>query len=44
MFLGFAGAAFVVFLLTMRRWHQLNSNDPGSMSRRWLAEHNAQHP
>ena len=44
MFLGFAGAAVVVFLLAMRHWNQLNSNDLGTMSRRWLAEYNAQHP
>ena len=42
--LGFAGAAFVIFLLAWRRWNQLNANDLGSMSRQWLAEYNAQHP
>jgi hypothetical protein len=44
MFLGFAGAAFVVFWLVRRRWNQINSNDLGFMSRQWLAEYNAQHP
>jgi hypothetical protein len=44
MFLGFAGAVFVVFLLATRHWHQLNSKDLGTMSRRWLAAYNAQHP
>ena len=44
MFLGFAGAACVVFLLAMRRWNQLNSKDMGTMSQQWLAEYNAQHP
>jgi hypothetical protein len=41
-FLG--GVAFVVLLLAMHRWHQLNSNDLGFMSQQWLAEYNAQHP
>jgi hypothetical protein len=44
MFLGLAGAAFAIFLVAMHHWHQLNSNDLGSMSRQWLAEYNAQHP
>ena len=44
MFLGFAGAVFVIFLLTNRHWNQLNSNDLGSMSKQWLAEYNAEHP
>lgn len=44
MFLGLAGAAFVMFVLAMRHWNQLNSNDMGTMSRQWLAEYNAQHP
>ena len=43
-FLGIAGAAFLVFLLARRRWNELNSNDLGFMSRQWLAEYNAQHP
>jgi len=44
MFLGVAGAAFVIFLLAMRHWNHLNSKDMGTMSRQWLAEYNAQHP
>lgn len=44
MFLGFAGATFVIFLLARRHWNQLNSNELGSMSRQWLAEYNAQNP
>jgi hypothetical protein len=44
MFLGVAGAAFVVFLLALRRWNQIHSKDMGTMSRQWLAEYNAQHP
>jgi hypothetical protein len=44
MFLGFAGAVFVIFLLINRHWTQLNSNDLGSMSTQWLAEYNAEHP
>jgi hypothetical protein len=43
-FLGLAGAAFVIFLLATRRWNELNSKDLGTMSRQWLAEYNAQHP
>jgi hypothetical protein len=42
--LGIAGAALVVWLLAVRQWHELNSKDLGTMSRRWLAEYNAQHP
>ena len=42
--LGFAGAAFVMFLLARRHWDDLNSKDLGTMSRQWLAEYNAQHP
>ena len=42
--LGLAGAAFLVLLLAGRYWNQLNSNDMGTMSERWLAEYNAQHP
>ena len=38
-----AGAGLVV-LLALRRWHEMNSNDLGTMSRQWLAEYNAQHP
>jgi hypothetical protein len=44
MFLGFACAAFVIFLLASRHWNQNNSKDLGTMSRQWLAEYNAQHP
>lgn len=44
MFLGFAVAAFVLALLARRHWNQMNSNDLGTMSRKWLAEYNAQHP
>lgn len=44
MFLAFAGALFAIFLLTIRHWSQLNSDDLGSMSRQWLAEYNAEHP
>jgi hypothetical protein len=44
MSLGFAGAVFVIFLLIIRHWNQLNSDDLGSMSRQWLAEYNAEHP
>ncbi|MEY4095365.1 MAG: hypothetical protein RLZZ53_2564 [Acidobacteriota bacterium] len=44
MFLGFAGAVFVISWLTIRHWNQLNSNDLGSMSKQWLAEYNAEHP
>ena len=44
MFLSFPGVLFVTFLLTIRHWNQLNSNDPGSMSAQWLAEYNAEHP
>jgi hypothetical protein len=44
MFLALGGAMFVIVLLAGRHWNQLNSNDPGSMSRQWLAEYNAQHP
>jgi len=43
-FLGLAGAVFVIFLLATRHWSELNSKDLGSMSRQWLAEYNAQHP
>jgi hypothetical protein len=43
-FLGCAGAAFVIFLLVKRYWDGLNSNDMGTMSRQWLAEYDAQHP
>ena len=43
MFLGFVGAVFVTFLLTIRHWNQLNSTDLGSMSTQWLAEYNAGH-
>ena len=39
-----AGVALVVVLLALRRWHEMNSNDLGTMSRQWLAEYNAQHP
>lgn len=42
--LGLAGAAFFVFLLAGWRWHEMNSNDLGTMSQQWLAEYNAQHP
>ena len=42
--LGFAGAVCLVLLLAGRRWHELNSNDLGTMSQQWLAEYNAQHP
>ena len=44
MFLGFAGAALVLFLLARRHWNQVYSNDLGTMSEKWLAEYNAQHP
>jgi len=44
MILGLAGGAFVIFVLAMRHWNQLNSGDMGTMSRQWLAEYNAQHP
>ena len=44
LFLGIAGAAFVVMLVARRHWNDLNSNDLGTMSRQWLAEYNAQHP
>lgn len=44
MFLGFAAAAFVIFLLARRHWNQINSKDLGTMSQQWLAEYNAQHP
>jgi hypothetical protein len=44
MYLGLAGAACVIVLLAWRRWHELNRNDLGYMSQRWLAEYNAQHP
>jgi hypothetical protein len=44
MFLAFAGVALAILLVAGRQWHQLNSNDLGSMSRQWLAEYNAQHP
>jgi hypothetical protein len=44
-FLGSAGAGFVLFLLlARRRWNQRNSKDLGTMSQQWLAEYNAQHP
>ena len=43
-FFAFAGAAFVIFLLTKWHWHRLNANDLGTMSGQWLAEYNAQHP
>lgn len=39
-----AGAALVVLLLAIRHWHEMHSNDLGTMSRQWLAEYNAQHP
>ena len=42
--LGFAGAVCLVFLLAGRHWHEMNSNDLGTMSPKWLAEYNAQHP
>jgi hypothetical protein len=42
--LGFAGVVVLVILLAGRRWHELNSNDLGTMSQQWLAEYNAQHP
>jgi hypothetical protein len=41
---GWIGAAVVLVVLAGRRWHELNSNDLGTMSRQWLAEYNAQHP
>jgi hypothetical protein len=44
MFLGLAGAAFVVLMVARYHWHQLNSKDMGTMSRQWLANYNAQHP
>jgi hypothetical protein len=42
--LGLAGVVVLVGLLAGRRWHELNSNDLGTMSQQWLAEYNAQHP
>lgn len=42
--LGVAGVVFLVFLLAGHQWHELNSNDLGTMSPKWLAEYNAQHP
>jgi hypothetical protein len=42
--LGLAGATFVVLLLAGRHWHRLNSEDMGTMSGKWVAEYNAQHP
>jgi hypothetical protein len=44
MFLGLTVGAFLIVLLAWRRWQQLNTNDLGTMSERWLAEYNAQHP
>jgi hypothetical protein len=44
MFFVLAGAAFAISLLSWSHWHQLNTNDMGTMSRQWLAEYNAQHP
>ena len=44
LFLGIAGAAFVVMLVVRRHWSDMNSKDLGTMSRQWLAEYNAQHP
>jgi len=44
MVLALAGATCAIVLLAWRRWHQLNSNDLGTMSERWLAEYNSQHP
>jgi hypothetical protein len=44
LFLGIAGAAFVVMLVARRHWNDMNSKDLGTMSRQWLAEYNAQHP
>jgi len=43
-FLSLAGGAFAVVLLAGRYWNGLNSRDLGTMSRQWVAEHNAQHP
>jgi hypothetical protein len=42
--IGLAGAVLLVFLLAGRHWHEMNSNDLGTMSQQWLAEYNAQHP
>ena len=42
--LGFAGVAVVLLLLAGRHWDDLNSKDMGTMSSKWLAEYNAQHP
>ena len=41
--LGFGAAVFLLFLLAGHHWHDLNSNDLGTMSPKWLAEYNAQH-
>lgn len=42
--LGFAAVAFLILLLAGRYLGGLNSKDMGTMSERWLAEYNAQHP
>lgn len=42
--LAFAGAVLLVLLLAGHHWNELNSNDLGTMSPKWLAEYNAQHP
>jgi len=34
----------VALLLTAKYWSDSNSNDLGTMSEKWLAEHNASHP
>ena len=41
---GLAFASVVILLLAGRYWNDLNSTDMGTMSGRWLAEYNAQHP
>jgi hypothetical protein len=42
--LGFAIGALVIVLMAGRQWDELNSKDMGTMSAKWLAEYNAQHP
>ena len=34
----------VALLLTGKYWSDSNSKDLGTMSEKWLAEHNASHP
>lgn len=41
--IGLAAAAVLVLLAAGRQWSSLNTDDLGSMSEQWLAEHNSSH-